>query len=196
MRQVYSHGRLRGPAPPGRFARETTPVLECAGDTAMTWATMIIDETQRSRCSRFVIRPNSSLSWHGNKVFFLIMCVISFGIASVFAAAGYWVVFPFAGLEMGVLGVALYLCASQAAWCEVVSIDEDQVQVLKGRDRPEQTFVFNRHWARVVLSRPVATGHPGRLSIRSHGQEVEVGAFLNREERERLASALQRAIVV
>lgn len=124
------------------------------------------------------------------------MCLISFGIAGVFAAVGYWAVLPFAGLEMAVLGVALYLCASQAAWCEVISIDEDQVQVIKGRDRPEQTFVFNRHWARVVLSRPAATGHPGRLSIRSHGQEVEVGAFLNRKEREQLASALQRAITL
>ncbi len=156
---------------------------------------MTIDETQRSRRSRFVIRPNSSLSWRGNKVVFLLMCLISFGIAGIFTAAGYWVVLPFAGLEMAVLGAALYLCAAQASWCEVIAIDEDQIQVIKGRQRPEQTFVFNRHWARVVLSRRPAPSRGGRVSIRSHGQDVEVGAFLNEDEKEQLAFALQRAIV-
>lgn len=154
---------------------------------------MTIDDTQGSR---FVLRPNSSLSWRGNQVFFLVMCLISFAIAGIFAAAGYWVVLPFAGLEMAVLGAALYLCADQAARCEVVAIDGDQVRVIKGKERPEQTFVFNRHWARVVLSRPAAPGRAGRLSIRSHGQEVEVGAFLNGEEKTQLASALQRAMTL
>lgn len=42
-----------------------------------------------------------------------------------------------------------------------------------------------------------ATGwYPSRLTIRSHGREVEVGRCLNEEERERLARDLGEFIVL
>jgi uncharacterized membrane protein len=154
------------------------------------------DVQQGSFQFRFVIRPNSSLSWHGNLLFFVIMVIISFGIASVFTAKGYWVVFPFAGLEMAVLGMALMLCSWRASWCEVVSIrDDDTVEVIVGRHKPECRYTFNRHWARVILASPRIKGYPNRLVLRSHGREVEIGACLNNEERQQLAQAIQQALI-
>lgn len=152
------------------------------------------DNKQGSSQSRFVIRPNSSLSWRGNLLFFVIMVIISFGIAGVFAAIGYWVVFPFAGLEMAALGVALMLCSWRASRCEVVSICDDTVEVIVGRHKPEHRYTFNRHWARVVLAPPVIKGYPNRLVLRSHGRELEVGTCLNNEERQQLAQAIQKAL--
>ncbi len=151
------------------------------------------DNKQGSSQSRFVIRPNSSLSWRGNLLLFVFMVMISFGIAGVFAAKGYWVVFPFAGLEMAALGLALMLCSWRASRCEVVSISDDKVEVIVGRHKPERRYTFNRHWARVVLAPPVIKGYPNRLVLRSHGRELEVGACLNNEERQQLAQAIQNA---
>ena len=156
---------------------------------------MIAEEReQTTHQSQFFIEPNLSLSWRGNLIFFLIICTISFGIAGVFTAMGYWVVFPFAGLEMLVLGAALYVCSTKSRWREMVSIGEDTVEVAAGRHQPEKRWTFNRHWARVVLSPPNISGHPSRLLIRSHGRAVEVGRCLSDEEREQLAKALDRAL--
>ncbi len=156
---------------------------------------MIAEEIEQTNHQlRFVIEPNLSLSWRGNLIFFLIICTISFGIAGVFTAMGYWVVFPFAGLEMAVLGAALYVCSTKARWCEMVCIGKDTVEVAAGRHQPEKRWTFSRHWARIVLSPPNINGHPSRLLIRSHGREVEVGRCLSDEERERLAKALDRAL--
>jgi uncharacterized membrane protein len=152
------------------------------------------DNQQESPIKRFVIRPNRSLSWRGNLLFFLIMVIISFGIAGVFAAVGYWVVLPFAGLEMTVLGVALYLCSVRISRCEVISIDNGTVEVVVGRHSPESSYTFDRHWARIVLDPPRARGHPSRLFLRSHGRELEVGACLNNEERQQLARALEKSL--
>ncbi len=155
---------------------------------------MLTKDKQGSSQSRFVIRPNSSLSWRGNLLFFAIMVIISFGIAGVFAAKGYWVVFPFAGLEMAALGGALMLCSWRASRCEVVSISDDTVEVIVGRHKPERRYTFNRHWARVVLAPPVIKGYPNRVLLRSHGRELEVGSCLNNEERQQLAQAMQKAL--
>lgn len=125
---------------------------------------------------------------------FFALVIISFGIAGTFALMGYWIVFPFAGLEMAVLGVALYLCAIRTTRCEVIRVENDTVEVIVGRHRPERRYRFNRHWAQVILNPPKAWGHPSHLLLRSHGRELEVGSCLNNEERQQLAKALEGSL--
>lgn len=142
----------------------------------------------------FVIKPNSSLSWRGNQLFLAGMVFVSFSIAGVFAAQGAWMVLPFAGFEMLVLGLVLHRCCVQACRQEVVSIAGNEVRVAVGRERPERCCTFERCWARVILDKAKVQGYPSRLLIRSHGREVEVGACLIDEERARLAIALREAL--
>ncbi|MEN8130541.1 MAG: DUF2244 domain-containing protein [Pseudomonadota bacterium] len=144
--------------------------------------------------SRFVIRPNRSLSWRGNLLFFWVMVSISFGIAGAFTLMGYWIVFPFAGLEMAVLGIALYLCAMRMTRYEVICVENDAVEVIVGRHKPEHRYRFNRHWVQLILSPPKAWGHSSRLLFRSHGRELEVGSCLSNTERQQLAKALERSL--
>lgn len=127
-------------------------------------------------------------------MFFAGMCAVSFGIAAGFALIGAWLILPFAGLEMVVLGVGLYLGACRSAACEVVSIHDDVVEIQKGRRAPVQVCRFQRAWARVNMWRPVGGWLPSRLTIRSQGREVEIGADLNEDERESLARDLRRVI--
>ena len=144
---------------------------------------------------RFVIRPNRSISWRGTKRLFLAMVLLSMVIALSFGAVGFWPVIPFAGIELLALGTALYLCARRCHWSEVVSVRRYCVEVEKGRHRPEERWLFPRVWANVVLLHPCYQQHPSRLVIRSHGREVELGAFLNEWERRALAKDLRQAIL-
>ena len=142
----------------------------------------------------FVIRPNNSLSWRATIWFFSIALAVSLTIATSFAIAGAWMVFPFAGLEMAALATVLYICARRATCCEVIKVDMDSVTVSKGRYAPEEDFSFQRVWARVEMQQARIKGYPSRLVIRSHGREVEVGSCLCEEERELLATRLIHAI--
>jgi len=141
----------------------------------------------------FVIRPNSSLSWRGNIIVFLSVTAVCIIVVTPFAFLGYWPMLSFAGLEIAALAIALYLCARRSQRREVVTVNEDEIEVSRGRLDPERNFTFNRHWAAVRLQPPSA-GRPGRLTVGSHGREVEVGAFLNDDERRELAKALRRAV--
>lgn len=122
------------------------------------------------------------------------MCFVSFGIATACTLMGAWPVLPFAGLEMLVLGICLYLTARRGALCEVVSIHDDVIEIQRGRSAPVQVCSFQRAWARVVMWRPRSGWLPSRLTIRSHGREVEIGAELNEDEKESLARELRRVI--
>ncbi len=143
---------------------------------------------------RFVLRPNRSLSWRGSLLFYFSLLIISSGIAIGLTLLGFWPVLPFAGLEMLALGIGLYVVACRCYECEVISINGDSIRIERGRDYPREQWTLGRMWARVVLERCPRAWYPSRLLIRSHGRSVEVGRFLDEEERQRLADELTRSL--
>jgi uncharacterized membrane protein len=143
---------------------------------------------------RIVIRPNRSLTRRQLQLVFLVIAVICLSIASVFAVLGMWPVLPFAGAEVLAVGIGFYLSAVDGRETEVVSVSCDEVAVEKGRRRLRQRWVMQRAWAQIRLLPPRIRWYPTRLVIRSHGNEVELGGFLNEHERRQLAGELRDAI--
>ncbi len=143
---------------------------------------------------RFVLRPNRSLSWQGSLVFFLSLLLLSTAISLSLTLLGFWMVLPFAGLEMLALGIGLYVVACRCYECEVISIAGNSILIEKGRGYPRQQWTLGRVWACIVLERCPRQWYPSRLLIRSHGRAVEVGRFLDEEERQQLAVELTRSL--
>lgn len=136
-----------------------------------------------------LVRPNCSLSPAERRFFLVFIASLTLGVALAFASLGAWPVLPFAGLEVGVLVWAFRQLALHAADYEKISINGDRVLVeLQVAGRVDR-FEFNRHWARVVMGVDVS-GEP-RVSLRSHGREVELGRLIAPEAREALARKLR-----
>lgn len=118
--------------------------------------------------------------------------LVSLIIALGFLLRGCWLILPFAGLELALLGTGFYLAARSGSLREVISIRGAEIAVERGRCEPEQTRIFPRGWVRIDLIRPQYRGYPTRLLLRSHGHEMEIGGCLNESERRRLAEDLRR----
>jgi uncharacterized membrane protein len=144
--------------------------------------------------SRFLIRPNCSLPWRGVVRFYIGMVVVSFSIAIVFALQGAWLILPFAGLEMLVLGAALYVVARRGRCWQAVSIRGDDIEVVDHDASSDRQQIFKRAWAQVKLEQARISGYPSRLTIRSHGQAVEIGSYLAEAEKKALALELRQAM--
>ena len=144
--------------------------------------------------SRFLVRPNCSLPWRHVVRFYLGVVTVSLTIAIGFALKGAWMILPFAGLEMLVLGAALYVVAHRAAQWQTISIRGDSIVVEKHGSKQEQFETFQCAWAQVELEPATIKGHPARLVIRSHGRATEVGACLNEKEKKQLAEDLRQAV--
>jgi uncharacterized membrane protein len=142
----------------------------------------------------WVIRPNQSLSWRASLQVYaaIVLCII--GITIAYVLHGLWWVLPFAGFEILVLGIAFYLCLARSQLQEVVAVDADVVSVEKGRHAPEEYWECPRPWARISLEEPAIAWYPSRLAIAFQGRQIEIGRFLNEEERRALAVELQQII--
>ena len=140
---------------------------------------------------RLVLQPNCSMTWGQTKAFFGLAAATLMTIAGGFALQGYWPMLPFAGLELVVLAVCLYLCALRGRVTEIVTIREDSLAVQRGTGVDAPLWQVPRAWAKVRLLPSRVKWYPTRLVISSHGKEVQVGSFLVEDERVQLAEALR-----
>ena len=142
-----------------------------------------------------VLRPNLSLSWRQAKVFLVVVALVLVGLASGFAVIGLWPVLPLAGAEWLALAVAFYLVQRRGHRMEVVSVTGGRVAVEKGSGPSRAArWEFPRGWVRVRLQRPRVRGHPSRLVLTMHGEEVALGDFLAEDERRQAAELLRRTL--
>src|SRR6202161_1558940 len=140
------------------------------------------------------LSPNCSLTPRGAVLFFAGICTVSFSIALAMALKGLWPIFPFAGLEMLLLGWALRATLQRGHYPQTITVSDDRVAVDTQRRQHREQVVFPRHWAQVKLRRANTHLHPSRLTIESHGRSYEVGSFLTEEERRALAGRLMRSV--
>ncbi|MCU7808002.1 MAG: DUF2244 domain-containing protein [Candidatus Thiodiazotropha sp. (ex Semelilucina semeliformis)] len=147
----------------------------------------------RSTQTVFIVESNRNLSWQQSKWLFLFLaaciCIVSF----YFASLGAWLVLPFTGLEILIVGGAIYAQSCCAHRKQIIRVDQSLVEVDESRRR-HALKSFPKAWSKVVQIHDRRGWYPSRLLIGSHGEFVEIGKNLIDDERELLANQLRCAI--
>lgn len=141
----------------------------------------------------FHSRPRCSLTRVQARQVFWALAGVSFGAAIAFSALGYWMILPFAGLEIGILAWAFEAIRGREGDYETLTIDGDAVVLEWSNGRRQGRRVLNRQWMRVEFD-CATPGRNCRLSVRSHGQGSEVGQYLSDEARLQLAATLRHRL--
>jgi len=134
-----------------------------------------------------VARRNRSISQAGLLMSFGGLMLIVALIATGFALLGAWLVLPFAGVEIAVLGCAVSWVLRHACDFEHICLKGGMLEVEIADGGSRTLRQFNPHWARLVIE---TQGRVTRLALRSHGKEFEIGRHLNAEDRRGLAREL------
>lgn len=109
-------------------------------------------------------------------------------IAAVFASLGAWMVMPFTGLELLALWWALRRFAGRVGDFDEIRLDATHLLIVSHLGGVARRHEFHPYWAQVEL-RQDASG--GRLLVRSHGREAEIGRSLAPAQKALLARELQ-----
>ena len=141
-----------------------------------------------------MVMPNRAMPWQHIMVIYLLVSGVTISIAFSFFTQGLTLILPFAGLELLALGVVLYISACRSNIKEVVNVTEEKIRIEIGRNVPEKIYELDKAWANIVLERSWNNWYPSRLLLRSHGRQLEIGKFLNEQERQHLAIELNKAI--
>ena len=119
---------------------------------------------------------------------FAALALLVLAIGAGFAAAGAWLILPFAGLEVLLLGGAYVLYARHAADCEKLELEPES-----GRLTVE--VVDGGRSARYEFDGPRVCMEAGRVVLRGAREELEVGRHLGVEARLAFAAELEKTLI-
>lgn len=137
----------------------------------------------------FVARRNNSLSSGGRFLVLGSLAVVLLAISLGFALNGAWLVFPFAGLDILVVYLAFRYVERHAGDYECIAFHEQSIVIESRCGGKADRHEFNRHWVQVTFTE-ARGAERSRLSLRSHGKEVEFGIHLTSEQRAAAARRL------
>jgi len=149
---------------------------------------------QAGPVGRIVLRPNQSWTWQANTYLAGTLLVVSGSIGVLFAFKGMWLILPFTLAEIAVLVGCLYYCVRRTHLQEVLTFSPDYLDFERGVKRPEVRQRFQRYFTRFFVRTPQHPWYCKRVCVCCRGTEVEIGSFLNSEEKEDLVAALRSMI--
>jgi uncharacterized membrane protein len=152
---------------------------------------MLVSEYPSEGACRFTLKPNCSLSWRWVRRLVGVLACCILGVGAYWVSLGAWLVLPFTGLELLVLGLGFYLSSVAGHRREVIEIVGDDLRILRGGRRLEEVAHLSRYLTRAILSHDPRGWYPSRLVLRCHGRRIEIAARLVEAEREDLAAELQ-----
>jgi uncharacterized membrane protein len=154
-----------------------------------------INKVSSGESTRFVLSPNCSISWSELLLFYLLTCAVALVIGLFFTLQGLWLVLPFSGFEMLVLGIGLYLTSRKVYQREVITLDPEHTRIEKGMQRIDQSWEFQTSWIQVIDQPPDHRSPRRKLTISMYGESVEIGGFLANSEKDELAFQLKDCII-
>ncbi len=168
-------------------------INEASSATAslVIWNMITIDFSAQSKDGTILLQPNNSMSWRHNLLLMGFITTISLTIAIGFYLAGAKVILPFSILEVSALFAGIYYCAWQRQRKELITFNSHQVTIQKGFYQPRSTYCFHRLWCQLVIRETRHSWKAPDVYLRSHGKELELGSFLNRQDKSLLIKQLE-----
>ena len=136
------------------------------------------------------LSPNRSATWQQTKHLIAAFALFISSIAIAWSLAGAWVILPFAGLEVGLLTLIMYLVSKATYRWETLLISSNSIQVTSSTGisieffRPDTSLYYKKDLSLKCVP---------QLVLQAPLQQFEVGSFLNLEDKERVHKCMQKA---
>lgn len=141
-----------------------------------------------------VLTPYRSLGPNGFVVLMLAVSAICFACGILFWTIGAWPVAGFMGLDVAVVWFAFRLNYRAARAFEEIEVTPTEIRLAKTSAAGHRTeYRFNPVWVRLEVETVEDEGVT-RIALFSRGRSVEVGGFLNPDDRTSFAAALKAAL--
>jgi len=139
-----------------------------------------------------VITANRSMSWETNKKILAFMFLVNMVIALSWTAMGAWMVLPFAGLEILLVGIGMYYVSWKLSFKEILLFEADSLILQKGVYYPKQEWRWQLSDTTLIKQPSKYRLSAPALFLEHQNQRIEIGNAINRSEKKQLREHLLR----
>ncbi|HEY0962489.1 MAG TPA: DUF2244 domain-containing protein [Pseudomonadales bacterium] len=158
---------------------------------------MVISDTHAD-ATVITLLPNRSATWAQTRVFLFIICGMTLAIGVLWAFIGAWLVLPFSGLEAALVAWVLYRVSYGTYQRQVITCSPQQLLVQVGArfpagGWPKRSWRLERERAHVSVTDARHPLDPMQLRLVDGNHSIELGGFLNRDDKAAALRALKGA---
>lgn len=139
------------------------------------------------------LSPNCSATWQQTKWVIMVMVFVVMLIALAWTFVGAWIVLPFAGFEVGLFAYLMYRVSVYTHTKQIIHISPTSVDIKIGYLKKQTHTHLPRAQLDVFYSETENNWELPRIALCNAQHKLEVGSFLNLDDRKLLRDALQSA---
>ncbi|MFT5314064.1 MAG: putative membrane protein [Paraglaciecola sp.] len=143
----------------------------------------MVNACTRVNESIITLSPNRSANWLQTKILIVSIGLFVLLIALAWSVAGVWMILPFAGFEVSLLAFLLYRVSYSSYQKQLITIDSQHVRFEAGVYFPKQSRSFTRDAAKLAIIEPQGPYGLTKISLGDKNSIVELGCFLNQDDR-------------
>ncbi len=149
--------------------------------------------SQQASSSTLTLLPNRSATWAETRLSLLLICGTMLAIGTFWAFIGAWMILPFSGIEAALVAFFLYRVCLATYQRQVITFSPGEILVQVGRHFPKRSWHFNRESCFLELTHPRHPHAPLGIEISDGKQTLELGSFLNKQDKETALGKLKDA---
>ncbi len=153
---------------------------------------MVVSESNE-QATVITLWPNRSATWTETKLVLVLICGTTLAVGIFWAVAGAWAVLPFSGLEAALVAWLLYKVSYATYQRQRITIGADEVLIQCGVHFPRHSWRLPREQTYLAVKQTQHHLDPPVISIYDRRHDVEVGSFLNPEDKDKALKALRNA---
>jgi len=139
---------------------------------------------------QWLFRKNCSLAPKQLLYWYFSIALLTLIIASGFGLMGYWVVLPFAGLELLVLAGAFLIYGRHATDFEMIQLTGAELRLVRLVGQTQTEKVVPAQWVRLEYD----GRYKAPLVIRYQGQTITFGRFVAEQDKPALHKEMRTAL--
>ena len=140
--------------------------------------------------TQIILFPNRSATWKESKYFMWFIGFTMLLVAGGWSVVGVWIVLPFAGLELALFSFLRYRVSLATYSKQVVTLTADNVNIVSGYKQLSRHTLDARH-IEITLTESENNWPLPILTISDNQKQLELGEFLNLEDRLELYTQLR-----
>ena len=151
-------------------------------------------ETQARPLFSARLTPHRSMSARGHRIVMAVLIGLAIVPTVFFAARGAWPIVGFLGLDIVLIWWALTHAFKRSSVSEEVTLWADELEFRQVDDKGKVTLKrFNPFFVKLLIDRDY-NEHTTGLRLKTHDEEVQIGAFLSPEEKSSFGKAFGTAL--
>ncbi|AWL12641.1 hypothetical protein HMF8227_02183 [Saliniradius amylolyticus] len=146
---------------------------------------------RRGAITTIDMQPNRSASWRQTQYLLVAIAMVSLTIAIAWAALGFWIILPFAGLEILLLLYLGYRTCHFTYGRQQLTITNYSLDFTYRLGKRQRRYILSRPQTSVLIFKPRHSLSSDKLVLFQDGFSLPIGEWLNRDDIATLAATLK-----